>query len=137
MHQTHSLIRPLIWLGPILGLLVAGCIHTPKVTSAQLIDYAATQVQNARHHYVQDYDPETLKQAEEKIDAARKAAANDKPDRAKALVQEAELSVQLAELHAKAARTTANRKHVERQIKTLQQDPHQSRTVDAPMEATP
>lgn len=100
--------------------VLSGCIHTPAATPKQLVDYAAAQVQQARHHYVEDYDPENLKLARAKISAGYRAVSDDKPDQAKAFAEEAELTVQLAELRAKAARAGANRKHTQRQIDALQ-----------------
>lgn len=120
------------WLAPMVALVLVACAGTPVVTPAQAIQQAATQLDQAQRHYVEDYDSPTLKQARAKLAAAHKALAAQQPKHARALAQEADLSIELATIQAQASRNTANRKHVQRQVDTLEQLSHEPPAGGAP-----
>lgn len=121
MRPIRNPVRPITGLVPLAALVLAACAATPTVTPKAAIDQAEAQLRQAQRHYVEDYASPLLKQARAKVQAAHKALADKQDQHARDLAEEAGLSVQLAVLRASAARNTANRKHVQRQVDKMKQ----------------
>lgn len=121
MRPNRNTARPIAALVPLAGLVLAACASTPTLTPQDAIGQANARLAQAQRHYTEDYAAPTLKQARKKITAAHKALADERPGQARDLAEEADLSVQLAIVQARAARNTANRKHVQRQVDKMKQ----------------
>ncbi len=90
------------------------------------VQQAAQVLQRASEQHVDDYAAPTSKLARAKYAAARKALQVPKPQQASMLAQEAIASTWLATIQAVAARATANRLTVQRQLDNMQQLTHLS-----------
>lgn len=122
------MIRPRLAL--ILTLLFSGilaaCASTAKMQPSDAVQQAAQVLQRASEQHVDDYAAPTLKLARAKYAASRKTLQGPKPQQASMLAQEAIASTRLATIQAVAARATANRLTVQRQLDNMQQLAHLS-----------
>lgn len=122
------MIRPRLAL--ILTLLFSGilaaCASAAKMQPSDVVQHAAQVLQRASEQHVDDSAAPTLKLARAKYAAARKALQGPQPQQASMLAQEAIASTRLATIQAVAARATANRLTVQRQLDNMQQLAHLS-----------
>lgn len=117
----------------LIGSALAACASAPKLTPSDAVQQAGMTLESAREHHVDDYDAPELRIARTKYAAAQKALLSDKPEQARPLAQEVEISVKLATIRAAGARAKANEKALQRQIDSMEHlaNPSDDTTGDA------
>lgn len=115
LRSFHA--RP--WLSALLAVALAACSSAPTLTPEGAVNVATAQLEDAQRHYVSDYDPQALRQAREKLAAARAALGGEDPQQVRDLAAESVLLVQVGTIKAELARTIANRDKVQRHIDAL------------------
>lgn len=101
-------------------VLLAACATTPP--DPRLLDNAEQAIESAREAGAEEYAPLELRFAEERLDAARFQFENDQQAPARRLADEAEIEAQLALARTRAARARADLAQRQRELESLRQD---------------
>lgn len=101
-------------------VLLAACATTPP--DPRLLDNAEQAIESAREAGAEEYAPLELRFAEERLDAARFQFENDQSAPARRLADEAEIEAQLALARTRAARARADLAQRQRELESLRRD---------------
>jgi hypothetical protein len=104
--QATRLVRPIrsVAMAACLALLVTACASTEKRDMAAQLAVARTTVADAMSAGATELAPVEIKAAEDKLDAAEKAAAEKDYKRAARLAEEAQVNARLASSRTQAAK---------------------------------
>lgn len=101
-------------------VLLAACATTPP--DPRLLDNAEQAIETAREAGAEDYAPLELRFAQERLEAARFQLDNDQAGPARRLADEAEIEAQLALARSRAAQARADLSQRQRELERLRTD---------------
>lgn len=102
-----------------LGLLVAGCAGRPPIDTVSGADLAVNQAMNAK---AQQYAPEDMQKALDKVSRAKQAMTEEHYDRARRLAEEAQADAQVAEAVARSEEARRMAQEAQTTIDTLRKE---------------
>lgn len=124
MKKNHPLrsfqIMYGIGISAAVAIFIAGCASIPAPTEQMAVSKVA--VSNATSAGGNEYAPQPLKSAMEKMDAAERAMAAKDYLRARQLAEQAQVDAQLATVTARSAKAQKAARELEEDNRVLQQE---------------